>query len=74
MQHQIRTSCKVVGIRNIIIKMFDGIVRTLCDVMHVSKLRKNFISLSGLHSNGFCYKSESGIMKVSRNVMTMMKE
>ena len=28
-------SCKVVGIRNIKIKMFDGVVRTLCVVKHV---------------------------------------
>ena len=34
-------SCKVIGIGNIRIKMFDGVVRTLCDVMHVPDLRKN---------------------------------
>ena len=42
------TSCKVVGIRNIRIKMFDGVVRTLCDVRHVPDLRKNLISLGTL--------------------------
>ena len=41
-------SCKVVGIRNIKIKMFDGVVRTLCDVRHVPDLRKNLISLGTL--------------------------
>ena len=39
------TSCKVARIGNIIIKMFDGIVRTLCDVRYVPDLRKNLISL-----------------------------
>ncbi|KAL6314826.1 hypothetical protein AAG906_029041 [Vitis piasezkii] len=28
-------SCKVLGIRNIIIKIFDGVVKTLCDVRHL---------------------------------------
>jgi hypothetical protein len=27
--------CKITGIGNIRIKMFDGVVRTLCDVRHV---------------------------------------
>ena len=66
-------SCKVIGIRNIRIKMFDSVVRTLCDVRHVPDLRKNLISFGALYSNGFCYKSENGIIKVSRGIMTMMK-
>ena len=28
--------------------MFDGVIRTLCDVRHVPKLRKNLISLGSL--------------------------
>ena len=66
-------SCKVIGIGNIRIKMFDGVVRTLCDVMHVPDLKKNLISLGALNSNGFCYTSESGVMKVSKGIMTVMK-
>ena len=66
-------SCKVAGIRNIIIKMFDGVVRTSCDVRHVPDLRKNRISLGTLYYNGFSYKSTSGVMKVSKGVMTVMK-
>ena len=42
--------------------MFDGVVRTLSDVRHVSELRKNFISLCALDSNRFCYKSERKVM------------
>ena len=53
-------SCKVAGIGNIKIKMFDGVVRTLCDVRHVLDLRKNLISLGTLDCNGFSYKSTSG--------------
>ena len=54
-------SCKVTGIGNIRIKMFDGIVRTLCDVRHVPYLRKNLISLGTLNCKGFSYKSTSGV-------------
>ena len=66
-------SCKVVGIGNIKIKMFDGVVRTLGDVRHVPDLSKNLISLGTLDCNRFNYKSTSGVMKVSKGVMTMMK-
>ena len=66
-------SCKVTRIGNIKIKMFDGVVRTLCDVRHVPDLRKNLISLGTLDYNKFSYKSTSGIMKVNKGIMTVMK-
>ena len=66
-------SCKVIGIENIRIKMFDGVVRTLCDIKHVPNLRKNLISLGVLNSNEFCYKSKSEVMKVSKDSMIVMK-
>ena len=66
-------SCKVVGIGNIKIKMFDGVVRMLCDVRHIPDLRKNLISLGTLNYNGFSYKSTSGVMKVNKCAMTVMK-
>ena len=68
------TSCRVVGIGNIRVKMFDGVIRTLCDVRHVPDLRKNIISLGTLDDSGFNYKSANGIMKVSKCVLTVMKE
>jgi hypothetical protein len=37
--------CKIIGIGNIRVKMFDGVVRTLCDVRHVPDVEKNLISL-----------------------------
>lgn len=37
--------CKITGIGSIQIKMFDGVVRTLCDVRHLSDVEKNLISL-----------------------------
>ena len=66
-------SCKAVGIGNIIIKMFDGVVRMLCDVRHVPNLRKNLISLGTLDCNGFSYKSTNRVMNVSKGVMIVMK-
>ena len=66
-------SCKVARIGNIKIKMFDGVVRTLCDVRHVHELRKNLISLGTLDYNRFSFKSTSGVMKVSKGAMTVMK-
>ena len=65
--------CKITGIGNIRIKMFDGVVKTLCDVRHVPKVKKNLISLGTLDSNGYGYKSEGGVMKVSKGVMVVMK-
>jgi hypothetical protein len=64
--------CKMTSIANIGIKMFDGVVKTLCDVRHVPYVEKNMISFGTLDSNGFGYKSEGGIMKVTKGVMVVM--
>ena len=65
--------CRVVRMGNIKVKMFDSVIRMLCDVRHVLDLRKNLISLGTLDSNGFNYKSANGVMKASKGVLTMMK-
>ena len=67
-------SCRVVRMGNIRLKMFDGVIRMLCDVRHVLDLRKNLISLGTLKSNDFSFKSANGVMKVSKGVLTMMKD
>ena len=46
-------SCRVVRIGNIRVKMFDGVIRTLCDVRHVPDVRNNLISLGTLDGKGF---------------------
>ena len=46
-------SCMVFRIGNITFKMFDGVIRTLCDVRHVPNMRKELISLGTLDGNGF---------------------
>ena len=66
-------TCKVVGIGTIKIKMFDNVVRTLGEVRHVPKVKKNLISLETLDSNGYCYNYENGLMKVSKGTMVVMK-
>ena len=44
-------SFKVEGIGNIRVKMFDGVIRTLCDIRHVLDMRKNLISMGTLDGN-----------------------
>jgi len=43
--------CNIVGIGDVRIRMYDDIVRTLCDVRHIPELKKNLISLGTLHKN-----------------------
>jgi hypothetical protein len=65
--------CKITSKSNIRIKMFDGVVRTLCDVRHVPEIEKNLISLGTLDSNNFGYKSEGGVMKAIKGAMVVVK-
>ena len=66
-------ACKVVGIDTIRIKMYDGFIRTLIDVRHVPKLKKNLISLGTLDSNGCTYKAEGGVLRISKGALVVMK-
>jgi hypothetical protein len=65
--------CKITGIGNIRIKMFDGVVRTLCDVRYVPEVKNNLISLGTLDLNGYSYKSVGRVMKVTKSAMVVMK-
>jgi hypothetical protein len=47
--------------------MFDGVVKTLCDIRHVPEVEKNLISLGTLDSNGYGYKFVGGVMKVTKS-------
>ena len=66
-------SCKVIGIGNVRIKMFDGVIRTLCDVRYIPELRKNLISLDTLDRIGCNYKSVRGMIEVSKGALMVMK-
>ena len=68
------TTCKVVGVGSIKMKMFDGMVRTLIDVRYVSGLKKNLISLDTLDKIGCRITCEGGVMKVARGSLVVMKE
>ena len=57
-------SYKIVGVGSVKIKMFDGVIRTLLDVIHVSKLKKYLISLGVLDSCGHKFTSLSGNLSI----------
>jgi hypothetical protein len=59
--------------KNIKIKMFDISVRTLCDIRHIPYFKKNLILLGILNCNEFSFKSEGGVLKMSKSDMTVMK-
>jgi hypothetical protein len=65
-------ACTIIGMGTIKIKMSDGVVKTLEEVRHIPDMRKNLISLGTLDSKGYSYKSENGIMKVSKGAMIVM--
>ena len=54
--------------------MYDGIVRTLTDVRHVPELRKNLISMGVLDNTGYKFAVQSGVMKISKGILVVMKE
>lgn len=64
--------CKVFGKCTIQIRMYDGVVRTLTDVIYVPDL--NIISLGTLESLGCKYTGEGGLMKISIGVLVIVKE
>ncbi|KAG8478970.1 hypothetical protein CXB51_028852 [Gossypium anomalum] len=66
-------SCKIAGVGTIKVKMFDGVVRTLSDVRYVPELKRNLISLSTLDSKGYRYTAESGVLKIFKGSLVVMK-
>ncbi|KAH9718762.1 hypothetical protein KPL71_022343 [Citrus sinensis] len=67
------TMYKVVGLGTIRFKMFDGMIRELRDVRHIPDLKRNLISLGTLDQIGCSIKVESGVMKVVRGSIVVMK-
>ena len=66
-------SCKIAGIGNIRIKMFDGTVKILTDVRHVPELRNNIISLGVLDTGGYKSIVQGGVMKVYKEILLVVK-
>ena len=69
------TCHSIVGIGEVKIKMYDGIVRTMRDVRHIPGLKKNMISLGSLHNSGLTYKvdNDKETMKICKGALTVMK-
>jgi len=65
--------CKIVGIGNIHMSMFDEHVRTLMNVRHIPYLKKNFLSLEVLKARGYKFSGADGGIKVTRGFMTILK-
>ncbi|KAG8497256.1 hypothetical protein CXB51_008476 [Gossypium anomalum] len=66
-------SCKIASVGTINVRMLDGVVRTLSDIRHVPELKRNLISLSTLDSKGDRYTAKSGILKISKGSLVVMK-
>ncbi|KAI3444865.1 hypothetical protein Pfo_001530 [Paulownia fortunei] len=66
-------ACKVTSIRSIKLKLSDGVERTLQDVIHVPELKRNLISIGMLDAQGYCCKVESGVLKVLKRSLVVMK-
>ncbi|KAK9103029.1 hypothetical protein Sjap_020283 [Stephania japonica] len=64
---------KVIGIGTIMLKMYDGTVRTIQEVRHVEGLKKNLLSLGRFDDLDFEIKVKKGIMKISRGALVLMK-
>jgi hypothetical protein len=60
--------CKVLEIWNIKIKIFNSVVRTLCDVRYIPYLKNNLISLLILDHNAFSFKFKNEVLKLSKCV------
>ena len=65
------SSCKIVGIGIVKIKMFDGIVQTLIDVRHVLDFKRNLISLNTLDLNGYKFIGKNGVIKLSKRALVL---
>ncbi len=55
------------------VKMFDGIVKTLGNVRHGSKLGRNLISLDWLDFLGYGYSAIDGLMKITKDALVVKK-
>ncbi|KAL4351605.1 hypothetical protein GQ457_06G013870 [Hibiscus cannabinus] len=65
----------IVDIGEVRIKMYDGTVRTLCDVRHIPNLKMNLISLGTLHKNGFIPKAneDRGTIRIVKGALIVTK-
>jgi hypothetical protein len=67
------TPCEVIVIGSVKIKTHDGMTCTLTDVRHVLTMFRNLISLSTLDNMWYKYFASSGVLKVSKGSLVVMK-
>ncbi|KAH9662167.1 hypothetical protein KPL70_024758 [Citrus sinensis] len=65
--------CNIVGVGSVKIKMFDGTIRSLHEVRHAPRLKRNLISLGMLDSLGYFFKSRSGGLEIRKGTEIVMK-
>ena len=63
----------IARIDSVKIKTYDGVVRTLSNVRHVSDSKCNPISLGTLESKGCKCLAEDGVLKVSKGTRILLK-
>ena len=66
-------TCSMDGVRTVLIKMFDGMVRELKDMRYVSQIKKNLISVLSLEAQGLEFSRKDGVLKVLKGSMVMLK-
>ena len=66
-------SCRMVGVGNVKIGMFDDVIRTITDVRHVPDLRRSLIFVGALSRLGLKIVVEEEKMKISKGSMIVMK-
>ncbi|GJY22735.1 retrovirus-related pol polyprotein from transposon TNT 1-94 [Tanacetum coccineum] len=64
---------KIIGIGSIMVKMHDGMVRTIRDVRHVEGLKKNSLSPGQLDDLGCKVEIQNKIMKIIKGALVLMK-
>src|SRR3954464_2497412 len=65
--------CRVVGIGSIRMRMFDGEVRTVANVRHVTEVSRNLLSLGALEARGCRFASANGTLKVRKGSRMVLK-
>ncbi|KAH9659867.1 hypothetical protein KPL70_024018 [Citrus sinensis] len=65
--------CNIVGVGSVKIKMFDGTIRSLHDMRHAPRLKRNLISLGMLDNLRYFFKSRSGGLEIRKGTELVMK-
>ena len=63
------SQCKVEGIRNVFISIFDGNIPNLRNVRSALALRRNLTSLNTLDAQGYRFVVEGGILKICKRAL-----